>query len=81
MGRCHPVTLPYLRKFGPHVIVLPNGPARKCDMCGYVDFQPEFLMTMQVMLEEIAKDQRASEQRKKPLAGRDPGWTPAGRDR
>lgn len=57
VGRCRPAVLPYLRLFGTHMIVLPNAPASKCDMCGKVDYQPEFLLTMQVMLEEIAKEQ------------------------
>jgi hypothetical protein len=59
VGRCRPTMLPYLRLFGTHMIVLPNAPASKCDMCGKVDYQPEFLLTMQVMLEEIAKEQRS----------------------
>lgn len=80
IGRCHPIVLPYLRAFGPHMIVLPNGPASKCDVCGHVDFQPEFLLTMQVMLEEIAKEQRAGRGRQKPVTGRSPGLTAAGRE-
>ena len=79
VGRRHPTVLPYMRMFGPHMIVLPNAPASKCDMCGHVDFQPEFLVTMQLMLEEIAKDQRAAEPKKKPVAERQTGWRPAGR--
>jgi hypothetical protein len=80
VGRCRPVLLPYLRQFGPHMIVLPNGPASRCDMCGYVEFQPEFLLTMQLMLEEIAKEQRSMGKRPKPLAEPRQGWTPAGRE-
>ena len=79
VGRCKPVTLPYLRMFGMHMIILPNAPASKCDMCGAVAYQPEFLLTMQVMLEEIAKEQRSGGLAKKPASERRPGWTPAGR--
>ncbi|MFL7839855.1 MAG: YgiT-type zinc finger protein [Candidatus Promineifilaceae bacterium] len=78
-GRCKPVTLPYMRMFGTHMIVLPNAPASKCDVCGAVDYKPEFLLTMQVMLEKIAKDQRSAGMAKKPASERRPGWTPAGR--
>ncbi len=79
VGRSRPVALPYLRLFGPHMIVLPNAPANKCDMCGFIAFEPEFLLTMQVMLEEIAKEQRTGGYQKKPITEQRPGWTPAGR--
>ena len=79
VGRCKLVILPYLRMFGTHMIVLPNAPASKCDVCGTVDYQPEFLLTMQVMLEEIAKDQRSGGLAKTPATKRRPGWTPASR--
>ena len=78
VGRCKSIALPYLRMFGTHMIVLPNAPASKCDVCGAVDFQPEFLLTMQVMLEKIAKDQRSAGLAKKPSADRRSDWTPAG---
>lgn len=80
VGRCRPAVLPYIRLFGPHMIVLPNGPASKCDMCGHVDFQPRFLVTMQIMLEEIAKDQRKKDLKAQRAvsSGRTP-LTPAGR--
>lgn len=79
IGRCRPAVLPYLRLFGTHMIVLPNAPASKCDMCGRTDYQPEFLLTMQVMLEEIAKDQRSGGLNKAPVADRPSNWTSAGR--
>ena len=79
VGRCKPVVLPYLRMFGTHMIVLPNAPASKCDVCGSIDYQPEFLLTMQVMLEEIAKDQRSGGLTKTPTTDRRPGWTPVSR--
>jgi hypothetical protein len=80
-GRCKPITLPYLRMFGPHMIVFPNAPASKCDVCGAVDYQPEFLLMMQVMLEKIAKDQQTGGMTQKKASERRPGWTPAGQGR
>ena len=79
VGRCKPVTLPYMRMFGMHMVVLPNAPASKCDVCGVVDFKPEFLLAMQVMLEEIAKEQRSAGLAKQPAPERRPGWPHAGR--
>lgn len=79
VGRCKPVTLPYMRMFGMHMVVLPNAPASKCDVCGVVDFKPEFLLAMQVMLEEIAKEQRSAGLAKQPATERRPGWPHAGR--
>jgi hypothetical protein len=79
VGRLYPAVLPYMRMFGTHMIVLPNAPASKCDVCGKVDYQPEFLMTMQVMLEEIAKEQRSKGVNKGPVADRTSGYTPARR--
>lgn len=79
VGRHQPVLLPYLRMFGTHMIVLPNAPASKCDMCGRVSYQPEFLLMMQVMLEEIAKEKRSEGRAKKPVAEQRPEWAPVGR--
>ncbi len=79
VGRNRLVVLPYLRMFGTHMIVMPNAPASKCDMCGRVNYQPEFLLMMQVMLEEIAKDQRSRGLAKKPVTEQRPKWTPVGR--
>lgn len=81
VGRCQPAVLPYLRMFGTHMIILPNAPASKCDVCGEVYYQPEFLMTMQLMLEEIAKEQRSAGAAQRHVHGHRTGWTPAGRGR
>ncbi len=36
------------------MMVLPNAPASKCDMCGQVHFDPRFELTMQFMLDQLA---------------------------
>ena len=32
IGRCRPVTTPYLMKLGKHMLVMPDSPAYVCDI-------------------------------------------------
>ena len=41
IGRCHPVTTPYLLQIGRHMLVLPDSPAYTCDICGNRFFDAE----------------------------------------
>ncbi len=79
VGRHHQALLPYMRLFGTHMIILPNAPASRCDVCGEVAYEPRFLMTMQLMLEEIAKEQRSRGVAKQRVRERRPDWTPVRR--
>jgi hypothetical protein len=80
VGRCQPSALPYIHKFGPHLIVLPNAPATRCDMCGHIAFEPTFLLAMHALLEQTARAQMQARTPAPPLKGRSQRWTPAGRD-
>lgn len=55
VGRCQPVNLPYIRTLCSRVMVLPNAPATKCDMCGQVQFDPRFEYTLQFMLDQLVE--------------------------
>lgn len=55
VGRCQEVNLPYIRSLGSRVMVLPNAPASKCDMCGKVHFDPRFEYTLQFMLDQLTE--------------------------
>lgn len=79
IGRCHAVELTYMRNLGPHMVVLPEAPATKCDMCRRVNFDPGFLSTMQAILDELVEDQRQDGRTKSPIADRYPEWTPVGK--
>jgi hypothetical protein len=68
-----------MRKVGEHMVVLPNAPAIKCDMCGGVNFDPGFLLTMQTMLEKLAGDPQKSGRKKAPVTELPQEWTPVRR--
>lgn len=55
VGRCQQTNLPYIRSLGSRVMVLPNAPATKCDMCGQVQFDPRFEYTLQFMLDQLVE--------------------------
>ena len=80
VGRCHTSPLPYIHRFGPHMIVLPNAPASRCDMCGHVAYDSAFLLAMHALLEQVAREQLDARLSAPPLEGRRVRWTPAGRD-
>ncbi len=79
IGRCKPVALTYMRRVGRHMVILPDAPARKCDMCGSSLFEPDFLLTMQILLEKMTEDRSQGERRKQPIADRQQEWTPVRR--
>lgn len=80
VGRCQPSILPYIHRFGPHMVVLPNAPATRCDMCGNVAYEGTFLMVVHALLEQTAREQMKTTANKPRLKGRTQRWTPAGRD-
>lgn len=79
VGRCRPVALTYMRKVGSHMVVLPNAPADKCDMCGSVNFDPGFLLVMQSMLEKLARTPQKSGRKQTPVTELPQEWTPVRR--
>ena len=79
VGRCQPMAMTYMRNLGPRMVVLPNAPANKCDMCGRVNFDPGFLSMMQSILEELIEDRQQDGRDKSPIADRHQGWTPVGK--
>lgn len=79
VGRSQRMALTYMRKLGSHMVVLPNAPATKCDMCGRVNFDPGFLLAMRTMLEKLAKDPQKSGQKKVPVTELPQDWNPVRR--
>ncbi len=58
IGHVQAVTLPYIRPVGAYMLVMPNAPALKCDMCGHVYFDDHFEWSMAHMLEQLARTSR-----------------------
>ncbi len=79
VGRRQPVALTYMRNLGPHMVVLPNAPADKCDMCGNVNFDPGFLLAMQTMLDKLTRDPQKNGRKQAPVTELSQEWTPVGR--
>lgn len=50
----------FLYRFGSQVMVVPNVPAQVCDVCGQVDYDPEFMLN----LERLIREQREQRSRK-----------------
>ena len=76
VGRCRPAPMTYIRRLGSHMVVFPNAPACRCDMCGRTNFDPGFLQTMQAMMESYTRNPNKYAHKKTTLAGPPQEWTP-----
>jgi hypothetical protein len=76
VGRCQPMPMTYMRKLGSHMVILPNAPACRCDMCGRTSFDPGFLQTMQTMMESFARNPQKTERKKTPVTEPTHEWAP-----
>lgn len=79
IGRCKPVSLTYMRKVGRHIVMLPDAPAYRCDMCGNIEFDAGFLLTMQVLLEKMTSNTTRGGRKKQPVTDIQQDWTPVRR--
>lgn len=64
IGRCRPISTPYLLKVGKHMLVMPDSPAYACDICGNRFFDDEFLNGVHYLLEQAAEDSRRRARRR-----------------
>ena len=64
IGRCRPISTPYLLKIGKHMLVMPDSPAYACDICGNRFFDDEFLNGVHYLLEQAAEDSRRRARRR-----------------
>lgn len=53
IGHCQPVQAPYLYWVEDQVMVMPDSPALACDICGQVQFEPDFLVRIERLLQEL----------------------------
>lgn len=42
----------FMYRFGRQVMVVPNVPAEVCDVCGQVDYDPEFMLNLERLIRE-----------------------------
>lgn len=61
------------------MMVLPNAPAARCDMCGEVEFDPYFLVAIDYMFDELARPRQTAAQRQQPVAEQSAAWSRPGR--
>ena len=50
IGRCQPMTTPFLLWANEQMVTVPNAPALKCDFCFQVTFDPAFVRNIEYML-------------------------------
>jgi hypothetical protein len=56
LGRLYEARIPYLQRLGSYVMVVPSTTALVCDVCGRVDYDPDFIFKLQYLLEQTASD-------------------------
>lgn len=45
----------FIYRFGRQVMMVPNAPAEVCDVCGQVDYDPEFMLNLERLIREHRK--------------------------
>ncbi|MBK6712775.1 MAG: hypothetical protein IPG51_20970 [Chloroflexi bacterium] len=53
IGRCQPTKAPFIYWVDKYVMVLPNAPAYSCDICGQLQYDEDFLDSMDILLQEL----------------------------
>ena len=76
IGHCRPISMTYMRRLGSHMVILPGAPASRCDICGSVQFDPDFEETMQSLIESLAHNPKKKSPEQSPLTERAPDWVP-----
>jgi hypothetical protein len=79
IGRCQSTVVPFLSSMGARMLVFPNAPATKCDMCGHVAYDPRFLLALQQMFTQLQAESQAARRRHQRISDRPSAWTPARR--
>jgi hypothetical protein len=54
MGRCSTILVPYLYWLDDRPLVVPNAPATICDMCHEIVYEPQFVQTLHLLLDDGA---------------------------
>ncbi len=53
IGRLHPFTTAYLALLEEKMMVVPDAPAAKCDMCSQIAYNDRFLHNMQKLIDQF----------------------------
>jgi hypothetical protein len=71
LGRLNEAHIPYLQRLGAYVMIVPATSALVCDVCGRVDYDPDFIFKVQYLLEQAAKvdDPQADNEWQRPQTG------------
>ena len=62
IGRLHPFTTAYLALLEEQMMVVPDAPAAKCDMCSQIVYDGRFLHNMQKLIDQFNNPELINEQ-------------------
>ncbi len=62
IGRLHPITTAYLAMLEEQMLVVPDAPAAKCDMCSQIVYNGRFLHNMQKLIDQFNNPALINEQ-------------------
>lgn len=54
-GRCKPTTAPFVTDFAGQPLVLSSVPASACDVCGWLEYDNDFLRDLHTLIEQHAR--------------------------
>ncbi|MCP4361579.1 MAG: YgiT-type zinc finger protein [Chloroflexi bacterium] len=56
IGRYQSTKLPFVTEIDEQIMIIPHVSAQRCDMCGHVLFNEDFLERLQYMLDKLGVD-------------------------
>ncbi|MCP5095256.1 MAG: hypothetical protein GY943_06875 [Chloroflexi bacterium] len=61
IGRLHPLSTPFLTKLDNQMLVVPDAPAYRCDMCTQLLYDEYFLHNLQKLITELTSPSVSNE--------------------
>lgn len=61
IGHIQSTLVPYLQWLEGQIMVIPNAPAFSCDICGYMEYDGDFVQKLDHLLERFTENIRSHE--------------------
>ena len=58
IGHFQPISTPYVNWLGGHILLIPDAPAVRCDICGEMRYDDGFINNLQFLLDQFAGEDR-----------------------
>lgn len=81
IGHYRAIRVPYLMPLGKRMMVMPDAPAYRCDVCSFRTFDSHFLASVHLLMKQVTEDPQRNARRRQRLQAEPVLWEPARRTR